>query len=195
MTEYNDLDMMRAQMHELKQDINRHNMVNEKLMRQVMAYKSAWIRQYRSFELFCLLPFIYISFIFIKFYIGTSWLFYASTVIICTVSVLADIYIVRLNHNDYASMPLTELMLSLEKRRRQRRLQMLIAAPVGLLWIAWYIFECHGYEYFEGIWIGALIGGLIGGAIGMKINKRAQRTDAEAINEIKQLIETREEKF
>ena len=43
---------MRAQMHELKQDINRHNMINEKLMRQVMAYKSARIRQYKSFELF-----------------------------------------------------------------------------------------------------------------------------------------------
>ena len=66
MTENNELDMMRAQMHELKQDINRHNMINEKLMRQVMAYKSAWIRQYKSFELFCVLPFIYISFILIK---------------------------------------------------------------------------------------------------------------------------------
>ncbi len=29
MTENNELDMMRAQMHELKQDINRHNMINE----------------------------------------------------------------------------------------------------------------------------------------------------------------------
>lgn len=195
MTDYNDLDMMRAQMQELKQDINRHNIITEKLMRQVMAYKSAWIRQYKSFELFFLLPFIYIAFLVIKFYIGTSWLFYVSTVIICTASVLVDVYIGRLNYNDYATMPLAELVLALEKRRRQRRLQMLIGAPVGLLWIAWYIFECQGIEYFEGTWIGALIGGLIGGAIGMKINNRAQRTDAEAINEIKQMIETREEKI
>ena len=67
MTNQNDeLGLMRQQMHELKQVINEQNIINEQLLRQVMASKSAWIRRFSRLEIFILLPYIILVFLLLK---------------------------------------------------------------------------------------------------------------------------------
>ena len=88
MTNQNDeLGLMRQQMHELKQVINEQNIINEQLLRQVMASKSAWIRRFSRLEIFILLPYIILVFLLLKYQAGLSWLFYGATVVMVTISI------------------------------------------------------------------------------------------------------------
>lgn len=193
MTNQNDeLDLMRQQMHELKQVINEQNIINEQLLRQVMASKSAWIRRFSRLEIFFALPYIILAFLLLKYYVGISWLFYGATVVMVTISIGFDVYINRIDAGDYADMPLLDLMEALVRRRRHRRLQLLIGLPVAALWLIWCIYELSGSRIFEGAWVGCIIGGIIGGLIGIKITNRAQATDAEAIKDIRKIIDRQE---
>lgn len=193
MTNQNDeLDLMRQQMHELKQVINEQNIINEQLLRQVMASKSAWIRRFSRLEIFFALPYIILVFLLLKYYVGISWLFYGATAVMVTISIGFDVYINRIDAGDYADMPLLDLMETLVRRRRHRRLQLLIGLPVAALWLIWCIYELSGTRIFEGAWVGCLIGGIVGGLIGIKITNRAQATDAEAIKDIRKIIDRQE---
>lgn len=183
-----ELDEMRSQMHELKNIINRQERVNERLMRKVMAGNSAWIRKFNSFQIFILLPFIYLSFLPFIHFQHLSWTFYWATMAMCTISVVYDVYLNRLKNNDYFSKPLLELAEILEKRRRLRRRQMCVGLPTATLWLAWYAAESDNFA-----WIGAIIGGIIGGCIGVAITTRAQRTDADAIKDIHEMMNQRGE--
>ena len=193
MTNQNDeLGLMRQQMHELKQVINEQNIINEQLLRQVMASKSAWIRRFSRLEIFILLPYIILVFLLLKYQTGLSWLFYGATVVMVTISIGFDVYINRIDAGDYADMPLLDLMEALVRRRRHRRLQLLIGLPVAALWLIWCIYELSGTRIFEGAWLGCLIGGIFGGLIGIKITNRAQAIDAEAIKDIRKIIDRQE---
>lgn len=193
MTNQNDeLDLMRQQMHELKQVINEQNIINEQLLRQVMASKSAWIRRFSRLEIFLLLPYIIITFLVLKYMVGLSWLFFAATVAMVTVSIGFDVYINRIGAEDYAQMPLLELMECLARRRRQRKLQLLVGLPVATLWLAWACYELSSTAVFHEAWIGCAIGGIVGGLIGIAITNSAQETDARAIKDIRKMIDREE---
>ncbi len=188
-TEYSELDEMRGQMQDLKRTIESQKLINQQLMRQVMASKAVFIRHYSAFELYVLLPAIYLLFLLVKFQMGTSWLFYIVTVVMCTVSICVDVYINRINEKDYMSMPLLELMTALIRRRKNRRIQTMVGLPLAVLWMAWYVVECFGFERLEGVWVVAVLGGLVGCLIGLKINDKAQRIDADAIDEIRRMMD------
>ncbi len=190
--QHDELGLMRQQMHELKQVINEQNIINEQLLRQVMASKSAWIRRFSRLEIFILLPYIILVFLLLKYQAGLSWLFYGATVVMVTISIGFDVYINRIDAGDYAGMPLLDLMEAFVRRRRHRRLQLLIGLPVAALWLIWCIYELSGTRIFEGAWVGCLIGGIIGGLIGIKITNRAQAIDAEAIKDIRKIIDRQE---
>jgi len=188
--QYADLDQMRIQMQDLKRSLDNQKLVNQRLMRQVMASKSVFIRRYTRFQLYILLPFIFLIFLLVKEQNGMSWLLYTVTVVMCSVSIGIDTYINRMSEDDYASMPLLELMSSLVRRRKNRRIQMAVGLPVVALWLVWYIVEIYGIEKFgNGGWIGCVIGGVIGGFIGFKITNRAQQIDMDAIKNIRQMMD------
>ncbi len=188
-TEYSELDEMRGQMQDLKRTIESQKLINQQLMRQVMASKAVFIRHYSIFELYVMLPSIYLLFLLVKFQMETSWLFYIVTEAMCTVSICVDVYINRINEKDYVSMPLLELMTALIRRRKNRRIQTMVGLPLAVLWMVWYVVECYGFERLEGVWVGAVLGGLVGCLIGLKINDKAQRIDAEAIEEIRRMMD------
>ena len=65
---------------------------------------------------------------------------------------------------------------------------MCVGLPTATLWLAWYAAESDNFA-----WIGAIIGGIIGGCIGVAITTRAQRTDADAIKDIHEMMNQRGE--
>lgn len=180
-----ELEQMKEQIHELKRIVGTKDLVNQSLMRQVVASKSKWIRRYNVFQFIILLPFIFLSFFSLKYVYNMSWLFYWATVAMCTVSVVTDLYINRLSDDDYSSMPLLELMTRLIKRQKNRRIQMLVSIPIFSLWCVWYIMEIQ----IAVSWIFILIGGVSGAIIGFWITHKAQRTDAAAVRNLRKLME------
>lgn len=182
-----ELEAMRSQMRELKSSLDRQELVNEKLLRRIIARNSGWINKVRNFQLFFLLPFCFITFLGLKLSNDISWFFYWVTVTMVTVSIAFDTYINRYGREVYTTMDLLKLALALERRRRLRRIQMMIGLPVTVLWAIWYYYEISDNIPYS--WISILIGGLIGGLIGILITRHMQKTDAEAIGDIRQFIE------
>lgn len=195
MEDYNanaELDIMKEQMRELKRIVDSKDLVNHKLMRQVISYKAQWIRRFNKFQIFGLLPFIYLVFLFLVWRLNISWLFYWATVVMTTVSVVFDVYINRLSDNDYTNMPLLDLMDALVKRQKLRRIQIAVGIPVVALWCSWYIMELGAADIygsnFEGMLIGIILGGIVGGLIGYCVVNKAQRTDADAVRDIRKMM-------
>ena len=183
------LEAMRGQMREFKALLDRQELVNERLLRKVTTERAAWMTKYQNFQLFFLLPFIYLAFLFIKYQGNISWLFYWATVLMCTVSVGYDTYVNRLGRKGYESLPLLDLAIELGKRRKRRRIQLLVGLPIAFVWMIWYCYEVAGDPFAYGIWVGICIGGIFGALIGFIIMKRMQRTDAETIGDIQQFLD------
>lgn len=184
-----ELEAMRRQMGELRATLDRQEIVNERLMRKVMAGKGGYIRRMRNVQLFIVLPFIVLMFLVQKYQLGTSWALYVATVLMSAVSVAFETYINRMSESDYSEMPLLELIKALQRRRKQRRLQVSIGLPIVALWLVWYSIELTGItgDYF--FVVSAVIGGVVGGWIGIAIMRRMQRIDADAIDDIQELNE------
>ncbi len=184
-----ELEAMRRQMGELRATLDRQEIVNERLMRKVMAGKGGYIRRMRNVQLFIVLPFIVLMFLVQKYQLGTSWALYVATVLMSAVSVAFETYINRMSESDYSEMPLLELIKALQRRRKQRRLQVSIGLPIVALWLVWYSIELTGItgDYF--FVVSAVIGGIVGGWIGISIMRRMQRIDADAIDDIQELNE------
>lgn len=184
-----ELEAMRRQMGELRATLDLQEIVNERLMRKVMAGKGGYIRRMRNVQLFIVLPFIVLMFLVQKYQLGTSWALYVATVLMSAVSVAFETYINRMSESDYSEMPLLELIKALQRRRKQRRLQVSIGLPIVALWLVWYSIELTGItgDYF--FVVSAVIGGVVGGWIGIAIMRRMQRIDADAIDDIQELNE------
>lgn len=184
-----ELEAMRRQMGELRATLDRQEIVNERLMRKVMAGKSGYIRRMRNMQLFLVLPFIVIIFLVQKYQLGTSWALYVATVLMSAVSVAFETYVNRMSESDYSEMPLLELIKALKRRRKQRRLQVYVGLPIATLWLIWYSWELSGIKGDYPFAISVLIGGIAGGWIGISIMRRMQRIDADAIDDIQELNE------
>ena len=194
MEEYNnkaELDLMKEQMRELKRIVAGKDLVNNELMRQVISYKAQWIRRYNKVQLFVLLPFIYIVFLFLTYGQNLSWGFYWATVIITTCSAVFDVYINRMSDKDYTSMPLFDLMTALVKRQRFRRMQISVGLPAAALWLVWYAMELNAMGNEFSI-ISAIFGGVIGGVIGYLVYYKAQRSDDAAVSDIRKMMDERD---
>jgi len=183
-----ELEAIRSQMRELKSTLDRQELVNEKLLRRIMASNAGWINKYRNFQFFFMLPFIIVVFLFLKLNTNISWLFYWATVAMGIVSVTIDTYINRHGREAYTTMSLLELASALERRRRHRRLQLMISLPVIVLWLIWYCYEITD-KFMPYSWVSILIGGFVVGFIGVLITRRMQKTDAEAIGDIRRFME------
>lgn len=184
-----ELEAMRRQMGELRATLDRQEIVNERLMRKVMAGKGGYIRRMRNVQLFIVLPFIVLMFLVQKYQLGTSWALYVATVLMSAVSVAFETYINRMSESDYSEMPLLELIKALQRRRKQRRLQVSIGLPIVALWLVWYSIELTGITGDHFFVVSAVIGGVFGGWIGIAIMRRMQRIDADAIGDIQELNE------
>ena len=194
MEEYNnkaELDLMKEQMRELKRIVAGKDLVNNELMRQVISYKAQWIRRYNKVQLFVLLPFIYIVFLFLTYRQNLSWGFYWATVFFTTCSAVFDVYINRMSDKDYTSMPLFDLMTALVKRQKMRRIQFALGIPAVALWCLWYAMELNTVEN-ESLITGAVIGAAFGVCIGYRIFAKAQRTDDAAVSDIRKMMDERD---
>lgn len=186
--EHNDFEEMRRQMAELKTSLEQRELVSERLMRQVMASKGGYIRRFRNLQLFFSLPFVLLCFLIVREQLNLTWYFWSFTALMMVGAVGATYYTNRLSERDYGSMPLLELMKSLEMRRRHRRMQEYVGVPVGVLWVVWYCIELSGTEDGSALILPSVIGGVIGAIIGVNAMLRMQRIDKDAIDDIKEIL-------
>lgn len=136
-----ELETMRAELSSLHDALDRQKIVSESLFRKVVAGDSAWMNKFVKYETFLILPFSILIFLGMKFFLGTSWLFFALTSLMMIIDVVWDFRTLAIPQADFVRLPVIDLRKKIISAMRQRRIQMLVEVPLIVLWAIWLFFE------------------------------------------------------
>lgn len=192
------LEQMRQQMTELKQQLDRQEIVNEQLLRQSMTSKMSWIKRYVWLEI-ALIPIVLLILAPIHAILGLSWWLYGFLAVMLVVDVAADWRINRVDRNQLLTGNLVEASRRLTAMKRQRAWAFVLGIVGVVIWIAWFLFELklaqgiQANDFLNGFAMGGFFGGIIGGVIGLVVAiiifYKMQRTNDEVLAQIDQLTQ------
>ena len=198
----NDLQLeeLRQQMAELRQQLDRQEIVNESLIRQSMTGKMSWIKRYIWLEV-AMVPLCLLILAPVHAALGLSWWLFAFLAVMLIVDVAADFYINRVDKNQLLTGNLVEASRRLTEMKRQRAWAFALGLLGVIIWIVWFLFELRrvagsfAQDFLNGFAQGGFLGGIIGAVIGLTIAvvifRKMQRTNDEMIEQINEL--TREQ--
>ncbi len=181
-----ELDDLRLQMNDLKARLDRTTTLNEKLMFNSVKRKMRGVHKSIRKVIFMGLVACPL-WILIGYTWNLPWYFTAFTIVMLMASMTADYFI---NNLEVESMGdnLAETARKLIKMKKMRVKQELIAIPVLIGWLAWFIWELQhiGLEkqLVTGMAGGAIIGAIIGAAIGLRIYFKLQDANDEMLSQI-----------
>jgi len=192
------LEQMRQQMTELKQQLDRQEIVNEQLLRQSMTSKMSWIKRYVWLEI-AFIPIVLLILAPIHAMLGLSWWLYGFLAVMLVVDVAADWRINCVDRNQLLTGNLVEASRRLTAMKRQRAWAFVLGIVGVVIWIAWFLFELklaqgiQANDFLNGFAMGGFFGGIIGGVIGLIaaiiIFYKMQRTNDEVLAQIDQLTQ------
>lgn len=193
-----EMSEMRRQLEEMKAQLDRQTIVNDKMLSATMSGKMSWIRKMIVMEMISL-PFIVLLFIFIKEFLHLSWWNYGFMLVMCVVDTFLDyrINIRSIRSNDYLRDNLLTTMRKLEQMKRQRRRQQYVMMPLLVVWLMWSGLEAcsslpDGINGIEdamslGGAVGMIVGGLCGLVAAVVIYLKMQKTNDDVISQIKDM--------
>ena len=192
-----ELELMRQQIAEFKQQLDKQKIVNDRLIATSMKKKMSWIKKIVIGEA-VLLPLILLMFISVKATFGLSWwsvgIFYALTLI----DVWLDyrINIQCMSDADYNRNNLVNTIKKLLDMKRQRGIQMYIMVPACIVSSAGIGFDFCNSTIFASCSIemkiiaaASTIGAVIGLILAYFLYRKMQNTNDELIRQIEELTE------
>ncbi len=196
----NDLQLqqMRQQMTELKQQLDKQQIVNEQLLRQSMTSKMSWIKRYIWLEM-ALIPILLLILAPIHAMLGLSWWLYGFLAVMLVVDVAADWRINHVDRNQLLTGNLVEASRRLTLMKKQRAWSFALGILGVIIWIVWFLYELQcasgmqSSDFLNGFAMGGFFGGIIGGVIGLVVAiiifYKMQRTNDEVLAQIDQLTQ------
>ena len=193
-----EMGEMRRQLAEMKAQLERQTIVNDKMLSATMRGRMSWIRKIVVAEMISL-PFIALFFIFIKEFLNLSWWNYGFMVLMCVVDTLLDYHInIRsVRSSDYLRDNLITTMRKLQQMKSQRRMQQFVMMPLLVVWLLWSGLEAYfslpdGVNGIEdamvlGGAVGMVVGGLCGLVVAVIIYLKMQKTNDDVISQIKEM--------
>lgn len=192
------LEQMRQQMTELKQELDKQQIVNEQLLRQSMTSKMSWIKRYIWLEM-ALIPILLLILAPIHAMLGLSWWLYGFLAVMLVVDVAADWRINHVDRNQLLTGNLVEASRRLTLMKKQRAWSFALGILVVIIWIVWFLYELQcasgmqSSDFLNGFAMGGFFGGIIGGVIGLVVAiiifYKMQRTNDEVLAQIDQLTQ------
>ncbi len=192
------LEQMRQQMTELKQQLDKQQIVNEQLLRQSMTSKMSWIKRYIWLEM-ALIPILLLILAPIHAMLGLSWWLYGFLAVMLVVDVAADYRINKVDKNQLLMGNLVEASRRLTLMKKQRAWSFALGILVVIIWIVWFLYELQcasgmqSSDFLNGFAMGGFFGGIIGGVIGLVVAiiifYKMQRTNDEVLAQIDQLTQ------
>ena len=193
-----ELESLRVQMAEFKQQLNQQEIVNDRLIAESMKKKMLWIKNYFIFEL-VILPVMFIAWPVLREFMHLSWWNVSFLLTLCSIDVVADyrINLHSLKTDDYLHCNLISTVEKLVKMKRQRAVQMVISIPMIVIWLLWAGIEAYnGFDFTtsdfqSGFLKGGFVGGAIGGVAGLisafKVYHKMQKINDDIISQINEL--------
>lgn len=162
------LEIMRAQLNDMKSQLDTQIVVNHDLLYKVMRHKSSWLNTLVTAEIFAV-PVFYLLFVGISALCGVSQWYPLVFLIISAIDTALDWRTVRIPATMFGQASIVEFRKFLLRQKRQRFLQMCIALPAALIWMASYFYAIANKVdlNFDDSFIGAVMtGGVVGGIVG-----------------------------
>ena len=185
-----ELQEMREQMAALKEKLNKQEVVNDRLIRDVLSQKMKVINKNGWISGLCgLFVITFGNFVFYQMGLSTWFLIGTAAMMIFCV---ATTWISHswINSNEIANGDLLQVAKQAQRLQRVYKNWKYIALPMILVWATWlgleYAAEVKDTTMVIGMMSGGVIGGLVGGIIGFRQNKKV-------INELDEMIRHIEE--
>lgn len=195
---YTELEIIRSQMAQFKEQLDKQKIVNEKLIIKSMKSSMSWIKKFVYIEI-CALPLIAIAWLGIKMYANLSWLNYGFLMTVLVIDIFADyrINISALSDADYSRNNLVTTITKLTRMKRLRVIQMMFEIPAIVVWLVWSSIEAlthlpaEAFEFEQNSIYAGIVGGIIGAIGGIvlayRIFSKMQRSNDEVIRQINEL--------
>lgn len=177
-------------MAELKRNLDKEQIVNDRLLRTVMRQRASWLNKFVIVE-FWLIPVIYLIFAGICAFFHISQWFALTFLIMAVLDALGDLRTFRISPKVFSTCTMLEVRRLLIKQKKERLIHVCIVLPIAIVWIILFLEAVatasdplatdHALN-FAGV-IGGLIGGVIGAVVVIIIYRKAQRTNDILIDE------------
>ncbi len=192
-----ELQEMREQLAALKEKLNKQEVVNDRLIRDVLIKKKKSVDKNIWFVGICGLITITIGNLAFSYWGVSSWFLIGTTMLM-----LVCFLMTLIPHNwvKKADIQSGNLLVAAKQVRRLRKLYKdweIIGIVLAVIWLAWLFIEFSAVienKQMLYILVGAsVVGGTIGGIIGLKISRKVMHTLDEMIQEIEEMSELDEE--
>lgn len=180
------LDMLKEEMAALKRNLDKEQIINDKLMRTVMKQRASWLNTFVKME-FISMPFIWLVFAAFSAYVHIS-IWYANTFLIIGVLDAAfDCRTLRIPPKIFSTYTMMEMRQFLIRQKKERFIHVCIATPLAAVWILLFGNAALNQGTDDPAALGGIIGGIIGLIIAIPIvivlYKKAQKTNDSIIND------------
>lgn len=176
---------------ELKRNLDKETIVNDRLLRTVMRQKASWLNKFVTWE-FIMLPVLYLMFVGICAFFHVSQWYAFALLILSLIDVVVDMRTFRISPKVFSISTMLEVRRLLIRQKKERFIHMCIALPLAIVWLILMLSAIanatdplatdHALN-FAGV-IGGVIGGIIGGIVVIIIYRKAQKTNDFIIDEI-----------
>ena len=192
-----ELQEMREQLAALKEKLNKQEVVNDRLIRDVLIKKKKSVDKNIWFVGICGLITITIGNLAFSYWGVSSWFLIGTTILM-----LVCFLMTLIPHNwvKKADIQSGNLLVAAKQVRRLRKLYKdweIIGIVLAVIWLAWLFIEFSAAienKQILYLLIGAsVVGGIIGGIIGLKVSRNIVHTLDEMIQEIEEMSELDEE--
>ena len=194
-----ELEQMRQQIKELKEQVNQKGKLNEKLVIKSIQSKMRRV-QITIFKLAVLVLLATPLWIWIKYDMNLSWALTIFTILMMIGSVIADYLINRIDVGTMGGdlMETSKRLIQMKKNRStQQKFSFIFLLPAWLFWLGYEMYQSRFAEFEPKVAVAMLmpivVGAIIGGAIGLSIYHRWQRANDEMIEQIEDLKKETEE--
>ena len=189
-----ELQEMREQLAALKEKLNKQEVVNDRLIRDVLIKKKKSVDKNIWFVGICGLITITIGNLAFSYWGVSSWFLIGTTILM-----LVCFLMTLIPHNwvKKADIQSGNLLVAAKQVRRLRKLYKdweIIGIVLAVIWLAWLFIEfsaaIENKLMLHVLIVASVVGGTIGGIIGLKISRKVMHTLDEMIQEIDQMSDT-----
>ena len=189
--DFNELDDLRRQISDLKNNVDQQGRLNEELVKKTIQSKMQDV--HKIIIRLGILAVVFVPFyIMMKYRVGFSWPLTIATIVLLLGSVISDFLINRMDVSHMGD-DLVETANKLLKMKKNRVIGQRIGIGAAVIWLVWFCYEyftlnsAYGPEAAWGSIAGIFVGAVIGGLIGIRIFNKMQRTNDEMIDQINEL--------
>lgn len=182
-----ELNILKEEMAALKRNLDKEQIVNDKLMRTVMRQRASWLNTVVLVE-FIMLPLLYIFFALACHIFKISQWYAFAFVILGLLDAIVDLRTFRINPKIFSTCSMMEVRKILIKQKKERFVHLCIAFPFAIIWLLLFatavLNDGTGCPVsYAGI-VGGCIGGIMGVIVVIFIYRKAQKTNDTIVDDM-----------